>query len=117
VSNKLYKTITEVSELLKIKKHVIRYWDSRIEGVSTRLSKKKRRYFSPQNIIKLQSLKNLLHTNDKPHHSLIMASKILDNYNNKNITISSNKSNTDKRIHIDQLIKISLNLKKIIKSI
>ena len=43
MTNKTYKSISEVSELLKIKKHVIRYWDSNFEDISTRLGDKKRR--------------------------------------------------------------------------
>ena len=31
MNDKTYKSITEVSKLLKINKHVIRYWDSRFD--------------------------------------------------------------------------------------
>ena len=48
--NKTYKSISEVSELLKIKKHVIRYCDSNFEDISTRLGDKKRRIFNKKNI-------------------------------------------------------------------
>ena len=113
---KHYKSISDVSELLKIKKHVIRYWDSRFEGVSTRLGEKKRRYFSPENIRKLQTLKNLLHTNDKSHHSLEMARKILENNINKNKT-DLLKDKSFRKIDTDKLTKISLSLKKLVKSI
>lgn len=118
MSTKHYKSITEVAELLKIKKHVIRYWDSRIEGVSTRLSENKRRYFSPQNIERLQSLKKLLHTNDKSHHSLIMARNILDSYNTKkkkNIILNNDQPHEKIDINIDKLVKVSTNLKKLIE--
>jgi len=116
MKNKNYISITEVSELLKIKKHVIRYWDSRFEGISTRLTNKKRRFFSQKNITKLQTLKDLLHTNNKAHHSLEMAKKILDNYaskKNKHPVIEP----LNNIVKIDKLVEISANLKKIIKSI
>ena len=44
MADKNYKNISEVSEQLKINKHVIRYWDSKFEGISTRLSDNKRRF-------------------------------------------------------------------------
>ena len=55
MKDKKYKSITEVSELLKINKHVIRYWDTKFDGISTRLSDNKRRFFSSENIKKLQN--------------------------------------------------------------
>ena len=70
--NKNYIPISEVSEILNIKQHVIRYWDSQFEGVSTRLGDRKRRFFSPKNIKKLQTLKKLLHTDGKSHYSLVI---------------------------------------------
>ena len=57
--NKKYFNISEVSKMLKIEEHKIRYWDSkdpktnkyRIEGISTK-SKAGTRYFSIENIKK-----------------------------------------------------------------
>ena len=34
MKDKKYKSISEVSELLKINKHVIRYWDTKFDGIS-----------------------------------------------------------------------------------
>ena len=42
---KKYKTIKEVSNLLNINQHVIRYWDSKFDGLSIRFSKKKTKIF------------------------------------------------------------------------
>lgn len=113
MNNKHYKSINEISELLKIHKHVIRYWDQRFDGVSTRLGKNKRRFFSPLNIKKLEALKKLLHTNGKSHHSIEMAKKILNNYsNNKNNNFIEDKTKND--INIANLVKVSQNLKKLL---
>ena len=57
--HKNYQSISEVSELLKIKQHVIRYWDSQFEGVSTRLGQRKRRIFNPKNIKKFTNFKKV----------------------------------------------------------
>ena len=114
MKNKNYRSISEVSEILKIKQHVIRYWDSQFNGVSTRLGERKRRFFNSKNIKKLQNLKKLLHTDGKSHHSLEMARKIIEsNIIEKQINLSTqlihNKS------YINQLISISENLKKIVE--
>ena len=90
-SEKKYLSIKEVSKLLKIKKHVIRHWDSidpktkklRIKGLSTRTNGGTR-YFNESNINKITNLNNLLKENGKRNYSLDLASKILsDNKPNK----------------------------------
>ena len=114
IKNKNYKSISEVSEILKVKQHVIRYWDSQFNGVSTRLGYRKRRIFNQKNIKKLQILKKLLHTNGKSHHSLEMARKIIEgNMIEKKINLTVKEDH--KNSNINKLINISENLKKLIK--
>ena len=63
MTEKQYKNIKEVSKLLNIKEHVIRYWDSidpktekiRIQGLSTR-NRGGVRYFNTENINKLEQV-------------------------------------------------------------
>ena len=63
VTNKKYLNISEVSKMLQIEEHKIRYWDSidpkthkyRVEGISTK-SKGGTRYFNKENIKKLKIL-------------------------------------------------------------
>tara|TARA_Y100000590_G_scaffold308439_1_gene348235 strand:- start:468 stop:812 length:345 start_codon:yes stop_codon:yes gene_type:complete len=114
MKNKNYKSISEVSKLLKIKQHVIRYWDSQFDGISTRMGARKRRFFSNNNIKKLQTLKKLLHTNDKPHHSIELARKIInENIIEKKFILPSNKS--PNITTINKLKSVSDNLKKLVK--
>jgi len=82
--NKKYLNISEVSKMLKIEEHKIRYWDSldpktnkyRVEGISTK-SKGGTRYFNKENIKKLQKLKNILYDGENPNYSIKLAEKIL----------------------------------------
>ena len=82
--NKKYLNINEVSKLLDIKEHVIRYWDSidpktnkvRIDGISTK-SRAGTRYFNRDNISKIKDLKNLLYDGDSQNYSLKLANRIL----------------------------------------
>ena len=114
MNNKQYISIAEVSKLLKINKHVIRYWDSKFEGISTRLSQNKRRFFSIENIKKLEELKNVLYQNGKHNYSLELANKIVNKKSSLNklaITKIEEKSILD----INILSEISKNLKKLLK--
>ena len=111
MTNKTYKSISEVSELLKIKKHVIRYWDSNFEDISTRLGNKKRRIFNKKNIQNLSELKNILYKDGKTCYSLELAKKLI---NKKKTILHDNFKKSEKNIYIYELYEISRNLKKII---
>ena len=111
--SKNYRSISEVSKLLQIKQHVIRYWDSKFDGISTRLDDRKRRIFNQKNIKNLQILKKLLHTNGKSHYSLVMAKKIIeDNIIEKKFNISTNS--IQNKTDINKLSSVSENLKKLL---
>ena len=83
--NKKYLNISEVSKLLQIEEHKIRYWDSvdpktnkyRIEGISTK-SKGGTRYFNKENIKKFKNLKKILYEGDNQNYSIKLAEKILN---------------------------------------
>tara|TARA_B100000700_G_C14497284_1_gene602413 strand:- start:74 stop:436 length:363 start_codon:yes stop_codon:yes gene_type:complete len=114
--NKQYYNIKEVSNLLNLKEHVIRHWDSidpktkklRIEGLSTR-SKGGTRYFNKDNIKKLSNLKNVLFENGKHNYSLQLADKIISKKRrNKEASINDN--------NIDKLSNIVKNLKKALEN-
>ena len=121
---KKYLNIREVSKLLEIKEHVIRYWDSidpktnklRVDGISTK-SNGGTRYFNRENIGKLRSIKNLLYENGSQSPSLAIANKILkDKSKSQKITISSNQETplitAEKIKKIGQILQ---NIRNIIK--
>ena len=114
INDKDYKSISEVSEQLKINQHVIRYWDSRFEGISTRLSKSKRRFFSADNIKKLTKLKNVLYHNGKHNYSFDLAKRIVSAKSKKNEDFIINKSEKTK-FNITKLQEISKNLKELLE--
>ena len=114
MKEKKYKSIAEVSDLLKINKHVIRYWDSKFDGISTRLSDNKRRFFNIENIKKLQELKNILYQNGRHNYSFDLAKKIVsDKTKNDEVTII-NKI-VEKKFSIVKLQEISNNLKELLE--
>jgi DNA-binding transcriptional MerR regulator len=82
--NKQYYNIKEVSNILNLKEHVIRHWDSvdpktdklRIEGLSMR-TKGGTRYFNQNHIKKLSNIKNLLFEEGRHNYSLDLVKKII----------------------------------------
>jgi len=117
MKEKRFKTINEVSKLLGLNSHVIRYWDSKLEGLSTRLSSKGQRFFNSENIKKLKNLKLTLYNNGKHNYSLDLAKRIINNQYS-NIEINSNdkefKNNTSDILK--SLIAIRESLKKLLES-
>ena len=111
---KKYLNISEVSKMLQIEEHKIRYWDSidpktkkyRIDGISTK-SKGGTRYFNKDNIKKLQKLKKILYDGDKHNHTIKLAEKILSSNN-----VSSNQKNQINFTNLDNLKKIEQILNK-----
>ena len=116
---KQYKNIKEVSKLLNIKEHVIRYWDSidpktdkiRIQGLSTR-NRGGIRYFNKDNINKLQQLKAVLFENGKHNYSLDLANKILSSKKNKVSELK--KSNITQNVTPSKKVEIKLKLDEIL---
>ena len=115
ISDKKYYSISEVSEIISIKEHVIRHWDSvdpktkklRIEGLSIR-TRGGTRFFNKNHIKKLTKLKNLLEDNGKRNYSLNLASKIISqsgfknnfekNYSEKSDSIPNEEYNRIKKV-------------------
>ena len=114
MKDKKYKSIAEVSELLKINKHVIRYWDAKFDDISTRLSDSKRRFFNIENIKKLQELKNILYQNGRHNYSFDLAKKIVNGKSKKN-EISNISKEGDTKFNIVKLQEISNNLKELLE--
>ena len=114
--NKKYLNISEVSKMLQIEEHKIRYWDSidpktnkfRVEGISTK-SKGGTRYFNKENIKRLEKLKNILYDGNDQNYSIKLADKILSS----NYKLSNNKDeNYLNNRHVDNIEKIEQILNK-----
>ena len=110
---KRYRTISEISDLLNINQHVIRYWDAKFDGISIRLKDNKQRLFNDVNINKIREIKSILYDGGKNNYPLSMAKKLLKKDNNK---INNLKDLHEKTINIDELRIVSLNLKKILEN-
>ena len=56
-----YYTISNVSKKLKIPPHVLRFWEKKFFFVKPKKSHTGRRYYSNQDIVNLEIIKDLLH--------------------------------------------------------
>ena len=122
---KKYLNISEVSKLLQIEEHKIRYWDSpdpktnkfRVSGISTK-SKGGTRYFNKENIKKLEKLKNILYDGTNHNYSIKLADKILSsnnklsNYKNDNYPNNQHLHNIEKIEQILNKMRLFLNNSK-----
>lgn len=60
-SDQAYKTISEVSTLLDLPQHVLRFWETKFRQVSPLKRGGGRRYYRPQDVDLLRRIKSLLH--------------------------------------------------------
>ena len=120
--SKKYLNISEVSKLLQIEEHKIRYWDSidpktkkyRIEGISTK-SKGGTRYFNRDNIKKLQKLKNILYDGKNQNYSIKLADKILNSNNKYPIKKAQYETNYEYSGNNEKISQILIKMRSLLK--
>ena len=56
-----YYTISNVSKKLRIPAHVLRFWEKKFNFVKPKKSKTGRRYYTNQDVVNLEIIKDLLH--------------------------------------------------------
>ena len=116
ILKKTYYSISEVSKMLNIQEHTIRFWDSKLPDLSKRENKGKTRFFNLKQIEKISKLNDILKKND----SITLAYEILSKNNNKNSSININNVNDLKsdsikyRKNIDKINNISKSLKNLL---
>ena len=121
--NKKYLNISEVSKLLQIEEHKIRYWDSvdpktnkyRIEGISTK-SKGGTRYFNMENVKKLQKLKKILYEGDNQNYSIKLAEKILNSNIKQAVEEDETKINSQDLNNVEKFEQILNKMRLLLKN-
>ena len=74
-----YYTISNVSKKLNIPPHVLRFWEKKFNFVKPKKSETGRRYYSNQDIVNLEIIKDLLH---EKGYTISGAIKFMKNNNN-----------------------------------
>ena len=116
ILKKTYHSISEVSKILNIQEHTIRFWDSKLPNLSKRDQKGKTRFFNLKQIEKLSKLNDILKKND----SITLAYEILSKNNSKKLQLNLDDSlekkadsNLNKQI-VNKIRIISNNLRSLI---
>ena len=120
---KKYLNISEVSKMLQIEEHKIRYWDSidpktnkyRVDGISTK-SKGGTRYFNRDNISKLKKLKNILYDGDNQNYSIKLAEKILTSNSNEGVKINKTFKNDLDLNNVEKIEQILNKMRLLLKN-
>ena len=123
MSSRKYLNISEVSKMLQIEEHKIRYWDSldpktnkiRIDGISTK-SKGGTRYFNKENIKKLQQLKNILYDGNTQNYSIKLADKILSSNNKFPTQKDESKPNNQLSNNVKKIEQILNKMRLLLKN-
>ena len=116
ILKKTYYSISEVSKMLNIQEHTIRFWDSKLPDLSKRDNKGKTRFFNLKQIEKLSKLNDILKKND----SITLANEILSKNNHKSRQMNQGDSyekKNDSKLNQQKFNKIraiSNNLKNLI---
>lgn len=118
VTQKLYYSIGEVSELLGVKQHVLRYWETQFPVLKPRKNRAGNRTYKVRDIKYLLTIKNLLY--GKGYTISGARNKLKETDNNPDILIEQLNipfSNPEKRRVLLSLKKDLLELREIIESI
>ncbi|MDC3063959.1 MerR family transcriptional regulator [Alphaproteobacteria bacterium] len=94
-----YHTISNVSKKLKIAPHVLRFWEKKFSFIKPKKSQTGRRYYSNQDIVNLEIIKDLLHNKG---YTITGAIKFIKSNNeieeNKNVHLNINNDLLVKKI-------------------
>ena len=57
-----FRTISEVTELLNVPQHVLRFWESKFTQIKPMKRGGRRRYYRPEDLLVLERIRDLLYT-------------------------------------------------------
>ena len=116
INKKSYYSISEVSKMLNIQEHTIRFWDSKLPGLSKQSQKGKSRFFSQQQINKLININNLLKNNDTLNlaYQIVTKNKLLKTNSDSQYPRAPDHESSVNLIKITKIKSIIKDLKKLI---
>ena len=93
-SENAYKTISEVSQILNVPQHVLRFWESRFNQIKPLKRGGGRRYYKPEDVVLLQGIKFLLYNDG---YTIRGVQSVLKEQGLKSVlTVGINVSSSDK---------------------
>ena len=107
---KTYYSISEVSKMLNIHEHTIRFWNTKLPILSTRSEKGKTRFFNSKQIKMISNIHNLLKSHDSLNLALQLVSISSKKQTKSNDFLNHNDLNSDKITKIKNLTNNLRNL-------
>jgi DNA-binding transcriptional MerR regulator len=102
-SSSAYRTIGEVAEITDVPQHVLRFWESKFPSIAPQKIKG-RRYYRPQDIEQIKTIKHLLYNNGLTLKGVTQALKS---------SIEIPKSIEDKQMHLIETRETFSNAKEL----
>jgi len=112
IPDKVYFRIGEVSDLVGVDPHVLRYWETEFKVVRPRRAKSNQRLYRRQDVENLQLIKTLLHNEG---YTISGARKLLQDQDRKEEIIA--KEEREKQLEQDVLEKRLDSIKKELRKI
>ena len=109
-----YYTISNVSKKLNVPTHVLRFWEKKFNFIKPKKNQTGRRYYSNQDIINLEIIKDLLHNKGYTIAGAIKYMKNNDQLDNKNEIDRLNVSNEALVKKIEETSDLILSAKNIL---
>lgn len=109
-----YYTISNVSKKLEVPPHVLRFWEKKFNFIKPKKSQTGRRYYSNQDIVNLEIIKDLLHNKGYTITGAINFIKNNNNIENNNLN-NFNMDNVSIVKKIDETAELILLAKNILQ--
>jgi len=109
-----YYTISDVSKKLKVPTHVLRFWEKKFNFIKPKKNQTGRRYYSNQDIVNLEIIKDLLHNKGYTISGAIKHMKNNDQLDNKNEIDHLNVNNEALVKKIEETSDLILSAKNIL---
>ena len=110
-----YYTISNVSKKLKIPPHVLRFWEKKFNFIKPKKNQSGRRYYSNQDVVNLEIIKDLLHNKGYTIVGAINHMKNNNQLDNKNKLGNTDKTNETLVKKIDETSNLIFIAKNILK--
>ena len=108
-----YYTISNVSKKIKIPAHVLRFWEKKFKFIKPKKNKSGRRYYSNQDVVNLEIIKDLLHNKG---YTIVGAINYMKNNQLENNKLDHLNTNNELLVKkIDETSDLILMAKNILK--
>jgi len=116
-SVKLFYTISEVSEMVKVSPTVLRYWESRFDILKPRKNRRGLRMYTLKDIETIKTIYKLLKIDNLSFERATEEINNIYKKKKKAIVLSEKEKMFDKEKIIDKLIRIRFNLEELLKEL